>query len=288
MENNTTKYGDLSDEELFEFLDEIESDDEGFEELQSESNKRVELEEDIASLVETPENAEVEAMFDNHAWNVAANNAGIVLHDKKANEKYRTNVSIAVKQRASRLKEDRIRIQREAFRQTNIRLSESISREEIKTLISILVKEHTRMVDKYSEYINRRLTILLNPLIPRRLRLCKSLYPDSIRRSPGFLYKASKEYGNAQMFWAVPDIPYYFPQQSEQDVLKEAKPDFLINIDRAVGLYHEHLNKRKTKELKYASDIVRHNVLTYFDLLRLNPFWFEALYNEIANSHENT
>ena len=189
----------------------------------------------------------------------------------------------AKRKKSQRLKEDRIRIQREAFRQEYIRLSDPIGNERIKLLVSSLVKEHTRMVDKYSTYINKRLTTLLNPFIPRRLRICKSLYPDSIRPCPGFLYKASEEYGAGLTFWAMPNIPYYFAQNTEQKVLIEHKSPFLVNVDQSIKFYHEHLKKRADKELKYASLIYQKGVYSYFDLLRLNPFWYEVLYNDLQN-----
>ena len=139
------------------------------------------------------------------------------------------------------------------------------------------------MVDKYSTYINKRLTTLLNPFIPRRLRICKGLYPDSIRACPGFLYKASEEYGAGLTFWAMPNIPYYFVQNTEQKVLMEHKSPFLVNVDQSIKFYHEHLKKRADKELKYASLIYQKGVRSYFDLLRLNPFWYEVLYNDLQN-----
>jgi hypothetical protein len=107
------------------------------------------------------------------------------------------------------------------------------------------------------------------------------LYPASIRISPGFLYKASEEFGRGLTFWAIPNIPYYFAQNTEQEILKKQKPELLISVDRAVGLYHEHKEKRAKKELKYASTIIQKGVRTYFDLLKLNPFWFEILYNSL-------
>ena len=94
------------------------------------------------------------------------------------------------------------------------------------------------MVDKYSTYINKRLTTLLNPFIPRRLRICKSLSPDSIRPCPGFLYKASEEYGAGLTLWAMPNIPYYFVQNTEQKVLMEHKSQFLVNVDQSIKFYH--------------------------------------------------
>lgn len=281
------QYGDLTEKELFEFLDEIKSDDEDIQEAQSEAIEKITLEEEHVELSEEEqENREIEARYgDKMPWTgVGWNNCnGVKLFGPEGQRRAAMANIEARKKKSQRLKEDRIRIQREAFRQEYIRLSDPIGNERIKLLVSSLVKEHTRMVDKYSAYINKRLATLINPFIPRRLRICKSLYPDSIRISPGFLYKASKEYGSGLTFWAMPDIPYYFAQNTEQKVLMEHKSLFLINVDQSIKFYHEHLRKRTDKELKYASLIYQKGVYSYFDLLRLNPFWYEVLYNDLQN-----
>lgn len=243
-------------------------------------------EEHVELSEEEQENREIEARYgDKMPWTgVGWNNCnGVRLFGPEGQRRAVMANIEARKKKSQRLKEDRIRIQREAFRQEYIRLSDPIGNERIKLLVSSLVKEHTRMVDKYSAYINKRLATLINPFIPRRLRICKSLYPDSIRMSPGFLYKASKEYGSGLTFWAMPDIPYYFAQNTEQKVLMEHKSLFLVNVDQSIKFYHEHLRKRADKELKYASLIYQKGVYSYFDLLRLNPFWYEVLYNDLQN-----
>lgn len=281
------QYGDLTEKELFEFLDEIKSDDEDIQEAQSEAIEKITLEEEHAELSEEEqENREIEARYgDKMPWTgLGPNNCrGVKLFGPEGQRRAAMASIEAKRKKSQRLKEDRIRIQREAFRQEYIRLSDSIGNERIKLLVSSLVKEHTRMVDKYSTYINKRLTTLLNPFIPRRLRICKSLYPDSIRPCPGFLYKASEEYGAGLTFWAMPNIPYYFAQNTEQKVLMEHKSPFLVNVDQSIKFYHEHLKKRTDKELKYASLIYQKGVYSYFDLLRLNPFWYEVLYNDLQN-----
>ena len=281
------QYGDLTEKELFEFLDEIKSDDEDIQEAQSEAIEKITLEEEHVELSEEEqENREIEARYgDKMPWTgVGWNNCnGVKLFGPEGQRRAAMANIEARKKKSQRLKEDRIRIQREAFRQEYIRLSDPIGNERIKLLVSSLVKEHTRMVDKYSAYINKRLATLINPFIPRRLRICKSLYPDSIRISPGFLYKASEEYGSGLTFWAMPDIPYYFAQNTEQKVLMEHKSLFLINVDQSIKFYHGHLRKRADKELKYASLIYQKGVYSYFDLLRLNPFWYEVLYNDLQN-----
>lgn len=281
------QYGDLTEKELFEFLDEIKSDDEDIQEAQSEAIEKITLEEEHVELSEEEqENREIEARYgDKMPWTgLGPNNCqGVRLFGPEGQRRAAMAGIEAKRKKSQQLKEDRIRIQREAFRQEYIRLSDPIGNERIKLLVSSLVKEHTRMVDKYSTYINKRLTTLLNPFIPRRLRICKSLYPDSIRPCPGFLYKASKEYGAGLTFWAMPNIPYYFVQNTEQKVLIEHKSPFLVNVDQSIKFYHEHLKKRADKELKYASLIYQKGVYSYFDLLKLNPFWYEVLYNDLQN-----
>lgn len=281
------QYGDLTEKELFEFLDEIKSDDEDIQEAQSEAIEKITLEEEHVELSEEEqENREIEARYgDKMPWTgLGPNNCqGVKLFGPEGQRRAAMASIEAKRKKSQQLKEDRIRIQREAFRQEYIRLSDPIGNERIKLLVSSLVKEHARMVDKYSTYINKRLTTLLNPFIPRRLRICKSLYPDSIRACPGFLYKASEEYGAGLTFWAMPNIPYYFAQNTEQKVLMEHKSPFLVNVDQSIKFYHEHLKKRADKELKYASLIYQKGVYSYFDLLRLNPFWYEVLYNDLQN-----
>ena len=281
------QYGDLTEKELFEFLDEIKSDDEDIQEAQSEAIEKITLEEEHVELSEEEqENREIEARYgDKMPWTgLGPNNCqGVKLFGPEGQRRAAMASIEAKRKKSQRLKEDRIRIQREAFRQEYIRLSDPIGNERIKLLVSSLVKEHTRMVDKYSTYINKRLTTLLNPFIPRRLRICKSLYPNSIRPCPGFLYKASEEYGAGLTFWAMPNIPYYFAQNTEQKVLMEHKSPFLVNVDQSIKLYHDHHVKRADKELKYASLIYQKGVYSYFDLLKLNPFWFEVLYNDLLN-----
>ena len=285
MENIEERYGDLTDKEYLEFLSEIKGDDEEIEEAQNEAIEKIELEEGHTELSESEENAMIEAYYGNDAWRKFGkyffSKPAIIEANKKAQ---RTREA-----RRRKLKEDRIAIQRMAFNQDYLRLSDSIGNDNLKLLITLLTAEHTRMIEKYAAYINKRLATLINPLIPRRIRICKMLYPESMKECPGFLYRASEEYGEGKTFWAMPDIPYYFKQNTEQAELKKSikYANYLINIDKAVASYNMHNKIRAEKELKYASMIVRKGVYSYFDLLRLNPFWFEILFNDLKNKIDN-
>lgn len=58
------QYGDLTDKELLEFLNEIQGDDEDIEDARLKSDESIALEEQT-SLIELPENAEIEAYYGN-------------------------------------------------------------------------------------------------------------------------------------------------------------------------------------------------------------------------------
>ena len=160
------QYGDLTEKELFEFLDEIKSDDEDIQEAQSEAIEKITLEEEHVELSEEEqENREIEARYgDKMPWTgLGSNNChGVKLFGPEGQRKAAMAGIEAKRKKSQRLKGDRIRIPREAFRQEYIRLSDPIGNERIKLLVSSLVKEHTRMVDKYSTYINKRLVLLFH------------------------------------------------------------------------------------------------------------------------------
>lgn len=252
MENISSHQNGLTNDALFQFLAEVSPEDTALEAEANEANQKIMLEEETSNFIEflgSPEMIELRRQ--------------------------------GQKERARRLKEEKLRIQREAFNQDIIRLSDTIDKAYIKLLISDLVAAHSSMVDKYGAYINKRLASLLSSFIPRGLKKCFALYPKSFKACPGFTYQASKEYGDELLFWATPNIPYYIPQGTEQSLLRKHKPDSLFNIDKAVYFYHLHAQKKQEKELKYATVIVQKKVQTYYDLLKLNPFWFEALYKRL-------
>ena len=278
MENIKERYGDLTDKEYFEFLNEIKSSDE---ELEEECSELPELEEECSELPESEENARIEAYYGSNAWQ----KLGGKCFGKPSIIEMRKKTQKTNEAKREKTKRERIAIQRMAFNQTRVKLNDPIGSDNFKLLISMLTAEHTKAIEKYENYINKRLAALINPLIPRKIRACKMLYPESMKDHPGFLYRASEEYGEGQTFWAMPDIPYYFKQNTEQEELKKfvKNADYLISVDKAIAMYNTHVKVRAEKELKYASTFINKKIYSYFDLLRLNPFWFEILFNNLQN-----
>lgn len=175
---------------------------------------------------------------------------------------------------------DRIQIQRKAFSQQVIRLSDEISQNELKHLIELLTESYIATMERCKKHIDKRITRLLNPFIPGIIKSCKAKFPEVLKPYPGFLYQAGKEYGQGYSLWVNPNIPYYFEQGTEQDIIRKEKPDALFSLDKMVSTYWRNKLALQEKELKYASLLISKKVNTYYDLLKLNPFWFDKLYED--------
>lgn len=291
--DNIENYGNLSETELREFLAIIESDDDNLAYLEEQAKKNI----------ADGEYSVPDEMLDDYAWTTAPildktedgkykyigtnyyTHSDAADYKKKEWEAKRARGTAVSAQRAKERKQKKILITRAAVNQTDIMLGDPITQELLRALITELVKEHTVLINSLFEYINKRFNDLLRPLIPRALRECAKAFPQSVKWSKGFMYKASYDFGGGHYFWVTPNIPYYFTQGTEPEILKKAKPDFLFRIDKAIADYMHHTDIRAAKEVKYASAIVDKNIKTYYDLLKYNPFWFEALYKLVTNKN---
>lgn len=291
---------ELSEKELLLFRQELLLEDENFEEISSKVKESLYLAESLEDdefVEETPE----EKMQDN-AWgysriweqdpitgNYICKGVTTKLYtERKANQDAAREVGRAKHLENTRLRRlKKIEIQRAAFDQKILPLENEFKQEHKTLLIELLTAEHKRMLEKCSQYITSRISTLLRPLIPQALRNCYKKWPNCFKRHPGFMYMASREYGESKQFWIVPKIPYFFTQGTEMEVLREHREEYLYQVDRVVLQYYYHLNALREKEVKYATRLLKISKNTYFGLLKLNPFWFDLLYTEIAKDKKN-
>ena len=173
-------------------------------------------------------------------------------------------------------------IRRAALNQTDIDLGSIISNERMSIIIELSVRKDTAAIDKYSVFINKRFTKLLMPFIPLQLRKAWAAFPDAFRPYPGFLYTASKKYGDNCIFWVTPDIPCYLKQGSEAELIKKNSPALLIPVDELIKRYYKRVERRTDREIANASSLVYKNIKTYYDLLKNYPRWFQLLYEHIT------
>ena len=285
----------MSDSELVEFLRVIEADDDDMQEAEDIADNGIVDEEECLPDEMLDDNAWVTT----RRWERVGDNKykfiGVDYRLKSSVDEYREKKRAEILERRreifsentrayhQRRKHDKIQINRAAFDQTDLTLNDVVTQDQLKMLIADLTSEHTRMIEKLFTYINKRVNDLLRPLIPRAIRVCAERYPHSVVFSPGFMYQASKEYGENKLFWVTLTCPYYFLQGTEQDALLHAKPDLLYSVDKAIVQYYYHKGVLAEKEVKYATSLVNKKIKTYFDLLKYNPFWFAKLYKLLTN-----
>lgn len=291
----TNKHTTLGDEDFLEFLAETAETELPPDGEPSDGNSVSEADLDMEdiddeSLLDKPisedmDDREIEASFGEFAWGQL--NGDVFVRDRQTVRLAAKRSAETRRRKEEEAKRTRIEIQRAAFNQKLIRLDDAIPKSELQILISLLVSEHTRMMDKYSNLINRRLTVLLSPAIPKRLKRCYILFPESIKMTPGFLYTAGPEYGQNKTFWATPELPNFFAPGDEQKIMDSKELQFRVTIDKAVALYHQHREQCIKKEVSYASILLRKKVRTYYDLLKANPMWFNELFKYLKQKQNH-
>ena len=182
----------------------------------------------------------------------------------------------------------KIKIQRLAVSQSIIRLSDTIPNYDLQALTRIVAEKQVTIAERAQASANKRLKRLLNSLIPIPVRRLYNTYPWVVKRCPGFVYdtvytgrtvgsnRAPDTKGPVILFWATPNVPYFFRQGTEQNILFKYRPEMIYLVDNAE-------NAQEAKALGVATRIIKNRVKTYFDLLMYNPRWFELLYNLAKN-----
>ena len=285
---------ELPTDELANFLNEIEDDDQEYSESLEESIRRIQ-EEEILQNGLLPEE-----MMDDKAWgnSVRAERneegsfkrdaAGRVVYsmrpvtytEKRAEWNHAKAVwDEARKNKLLQIKQRKLEIQKEAINSTFINIYSKLENEHKKLLIELLTQEYSKIMVRSEKYINKRIEALLKPYIPFALRNCKARYPESMIQNPGFMYVASEEYGEGKMIWVKPNLPYYFTQGTEMQVLRENEAKFLYAIDKTVVQFHNSRDTLAKRELQYAMQLK--DVKTFYQLVQKNPFWYDTLIQEL-------
>ena len=185
---------------------------------------------------------------------------------------------------------EKVEINRMAFDQKILPLSEELTRWDKTALVEELTSNLRQLIKRYDKYINARIARLLSPAIPKAIKLAKIKWPWVFVANPGFLYKTHPEVGEVLTYWVTPNVPYYFKQGTEQQILEERDSElstyFLECVDRAIHRWYEARRRLADREVIYASRLVGvNNIRTYGDLLRYNPFWFKKLYDRVKKDN---
>lgn len=284
----------ITDKDFQALLKEIETDDAEYSTNMADSIRRLQYEEMMQNELSPEE------MMDDKAWSntvrarrddkgeFVRDAAGRVIYDfktityeeKKKEWDHAVKVwNQAKKNRAAETRLRKLEIQREAINSTFISIYSELTNDHKKLLIELLTAEYKAIMDRSEKFINKRIQKLLGSYIPYTLKRCKALYPESMVKNPGFMYIASKEYGEGKMIWVTPDLPYYFTQGTELQILRENEAKYLFAVDKAVLQFNENKDTLSKRELQYAMKLK--NLNTFYELVNKNPFWYDTLIQEL-------
>lgn len=149
-------------------------------------------------------------------------------------------------------------------------------------LITQITKEHKRMIIPFMTgpfantiaktriAINNRIARLIMPLIPMNIKIARTTCGTrSFIEHPGFMWIGSEQFKDLKV-WVQPDIPYYFEQFHEMDILRKHYPvEKLLSVDKLMDKHFMAIKHLRKREAKLAYRVALLN--TYEDLINLNP-----------------
>lgn len=235
---------DFSDDELLTFLAEIEEEDQ----------EVVDTELDTAETI------------------------GDILEEEKPRI-YNSDKAIEYAQRFK----DKVRaIKDMAFEQKIINLTSYISKEHAHFIIRGLCSEFDRLIEKYSNYVSKRCNDLLMAQVPRSLRSVFKSYPQAFIKTPGFIYVVPTIDDNPPFFYVELNIPYYFEQGTEQEIITGLGTTYSNKINNAIIRIESYKAKKLEAEAIYALKLAKLPKGSYMELLKKYPLWFDLLMKTIT------
>ena len=219
----------------------------------------------------------------NDALNEINSSDNLIIGGLTLNEA-REKSKATIKEKAIERKRRKQEIIIEAINSDFIDLNAQLSVKDKKLLISLLTSNYTHNMKHQENYINECIFKLLKLAIPHDLYNAWLKYKDSFIPMVGFMYTASKEYGQNLQFKVSVDLPLYFKPEDCQRILVENWPEKMHVIDKCVAHFHKHKNTRSLQEVKIAQRLTK--ISTFYQLVQANPFWYDKLVQRLKKDEQ--
>jgi hypothetical protein len=150
-----------------------------------------------------------------------------------------------------------------------------------KMIIPYETERARKKIEEQKRLINKKITILLESILPNRILTARKVCGDApFVIHPGFIWKTGKNFGNRSM-WVTPDVPYYFPQFTEQKEIEQWKNPYDVEqVHRAVMKYYDMAEKLDVRETSIAIKLA--SVNSFDDLINYDPEVFCYVYEKFA------
>lgn len=152
-------------------------------------------------------------------------------------------------------------------------LCELVTKDELQAMIKLAADESFVRATAIKAQLSRVMTKRLRMYIPSALKRQYDENPQAFTKNPGFDYETSQFFGNLKLHIDL-DLPIFFSDPSEMDILKTMFSHFLYAWDRQVELYHYHIAQMRSTEVRLA--IKYRKVKLVIDLLNLGINHFNA------------
>lgn len=180
----------------------------------------------------------------------------------------------------------RVLIKRKLIDEGNVTLLTLIVPKYIKKkIIPFKTQQMVQSVAKYRELINKRIANCMSPLFPEKIRVARAMCGSRpFKEHPGFLWKTPESYGNYSV-WVRPDIPYFFDQFTEMQIIREKCDINKVNaIDAAIQFYMLSIEKLSRREANLAIKLTRLD--TFGDILNFDVDTFIYIYDLYKKAQE--
>lgn len=148
---------------------------------------------------------------------------------------------------------------------------------DLSELIRRLTADIADKITDTKRLLTVRVEKALRPQIPVELKRAHTKFPQAFIEHPGFLYINSEAYGGYKI-WLKPNMPYFFKQFSEMEILSNHEDFQNYTFDKYVERYYVLKSELAKKEVALATKFEK--VHTRLDLLEMSVKYFE-LYTQI-------
>lgn len=198
--------------------------------------------------------------------------------------------AVEVHNKKRKAREERITyVKRAAFTQDDIFLSDPVPDQYLQQLFDSIMEPYLTRMNLHASIIRKRLYKNLKSFIPMRLLNAYRDFPQSVIKDPGFVCRTP----NGGVFWAELDFPAYIDPGEAYELAKtqhanrrmyDRNNDPAVHFDKEVDAYTKakriYMDKLRTT---YAHLTKYNEQVSYIDILRQWPLWFDTLYTIVTN-----
>jgi hypothetical protein len=162
------------------------------------------------------------------------------------------------------------------------KLGEPVSKEVIKLIIAHMTEEYYVKANTTRDMLTKLIEKELRRFIPMTLKILYRTNKQAFAEYEGFEYETSPYYSSAKLL-IKPDIPNTFSNPNEMQVLRAKCEHRLFTFDKLVERYYDLTKKRVQAETSLAIRLRKVRVL--LDILDIGIFYYDA-YMKVTNSEE--